>query len=344
MSVIFYGMCGEGLGHCSRAMSLIEHMPEHEFHVFTYGDAYDFLSKINFPNLNLINGLKFETKNDQIQIIPTMKNAFNFCIKGIFRNKTIIKNHIDKYNPNLFITDWEPTIPRIANKFCISIDSQHNFKFYDFQEFSLRLRIYSQFAKLFCKLMIPKVNYYILSTYQVDMIDRIKGVSLCQGFVRKEFTKIENKDNGHLLIYIRQKNILIKVLDYLKKYDYPIICYGYDFKDDYPNVQFKSKDYKGFAEDLATCHAVFSTAGIQLLGEARYFGKPSFVIPIQKQTEQEINSLYVDMLSLGASSNFNSLSQDKIDLFLSKYKKGIVPCENGVIEAKKIINQILEKL
>lgn len=341
MSVIFYGMCGEGLGHCSRAIALIEHMPEHEFHIFTYGDAYDFLSKINFPNLNLINGLKFETKNDQIQIIPTLKNAIKFCTKGIFENKKIIQNHIDKLKPHLFITDWEPTIPRIANQYSISIDSQHIFKFDDLEGFPLPLRVYRQFAKLFCKLMIPKVNHYILSTYQVDMIERRKGVSLCQCFVRKQITQIKNENKNHILVYIRQENILIKVLNYLKKHKHPVICYGYDLKEQFPEVQFKSKDYIGFANDLATCHAVFSTAGIQLVGEARFFGKPSFVIPIEKQTEQSVNALFVDLLNLGSSSSYKLLSQDKVDSFLEKYKNGIVPCDNGVFEAAEIINEIL---
>ncbi len=51
---IFYGVAGEGLGHASRVLSVIDHLPECEIHVFTFGKAYDFFASLE--NYELIRG------------------------------------------------------------------------------------------------------------------------------------------------------------------------------------------------------------------------------------------------------------------------------------------------
>ena len=45
------------------------------------------------------------------------------------------------------------------------------------------------------------------------------------------------------------------------------------------NLRFLAVDERRFMEDLATCTAVVSTAGNQLVGEALYLGKPVLVMP-----------------------------------------------------------------
>jgi UDP:flavonoid glycosyltransferase YjiC (YdhE family) len=54
-----------------------------------------------------------------------------------------------------------------------------------------------------------------------------------------------------------------------------------------------------FIADLASCKAVISSRGQQLIGEARYFGKPPLVVRMPKQHEQEINARYTKKEGLG---------------------------------------------
>lgn len=348
MKTIFYGMCGEGLGHCARALALIEYMEDVDFHIFTYGDAYSYLNSIGVANVHLIQGLEFVEKKGHVQIIPTVKDAFKFLMKGMRQNKNLLFDMAKQYKPDLFLTDWEPSIPRIAAKLkipCLSIDSQHKFRFSKLDGFPLFLKLYGFTAALVCRAMIPKVDRYILSTYQTDLIERRSGVTLAQCLIRKQIADIDPVDEGHLLLYVRQEELARKMITCLLEQNpqRQVICYGVRLDEEFPEVIFKPRDYINFSKDLATCHAVFSTAGIQLIGEARYFGKPSFVIPIPGQYEQYVNAFYVDRLKLGFSSTYQEISPDKVSEFLNTFKEGIPVSENGIEAVTEIITYYLEK-
>jgi len=66
MDRIFYGLAGEGLGHASRTLAVIDALPDMEVHLFTFGKAYDFLHETGYPHLHRINGIMFPYKNGKI--------------------------------------------------------------------------------------------------------------------------------------------------------------------------------------------------------------------------------------------------------------------------------------
>lgn len=351
MSTIFYTMCGEGLGHSARAISLIEYLPQHDFHIFTYGDGYKFITDLNLPNVKgvyKIHGLEFVNKKEKISIIGTAMKTFSFLTKGFFKNKNFLYDMALEFKPDLFLVDWEPIGSRIANQLnipCISVDSQHKFRFDKLIGFPLWLKMYSLLAYMACRLIVPKVDHYILSTFQSDLIPRYKGVTLAQCFVRKAIADIQPTDKNFLLVYVRQPEIARKLLDCIFASGMtvcPVVCYGVHLENEYPHVIFKKRSYIEFSNDLSRCKAVFTTGGIQLIGEARYYGKPSFVVPIPGQYEQEVNVRYVNILRLGTSSNFKDLSPQKITEFLNNYKDGIPFAENGVFDAIKVIDHFLK--
>src|SRR5689334_13820843 len=144
---IFYGVAGEGLGHAARAYAVIENMPEYEFHVFTFGKAYSFFKKMNYPFVYEIKGLMFSYKGSKVDYVRTVKNTFKFLTHDIKKNLAYITNKAKEINPSLFITDFEPSIPRVALRLCkqsISIDNQHCFNMCTDPALS-------DFLKLYCK-------------------------------------------------------------------------------------------------------------------------------------------------------------------------------------------------
>lgn len=352
MSTIFYSMCGEGLGHSARAISLIEYLPQHDFHVFTYEpDGYNFVKDLNLPNIKSIykiNGLKFVSRNGKINFLGTLIKSFEFIMKDFSKNKSFVLNLAKELKPDLFLVDWEPTIPRVAHELgipCISVDSQHKFRFDKLHGFPIWLKAYSVLANILCRFMIPQVNHYILSTFQSDLIPRQKGLTLAQCFVRKAIADIPPSNDGFLLVYVRQPEVARKMLDCIFSSlgtKYPVVCYGVKLDNEYPHVTFKERSYMEFSNDLSRCKAIFTTAGIQLIGEARYYGKPSFVVPIPGQHEQFVNARYVDILRLGSSSTFQKLSPQNIVEFLDTYKDGIPFAENGIWDAIKVVDRYLK--
>jgi UDP:flavonoid glycosyltransferase YjiC (YdhE family) len=63
---------------------------------------------------------------------------------------------------------------------------------------------------------------------------------------------------------------------------------------------------------------VVSSGGQQLIGEARYFGKPLLVVPMPKQHEQEINAHFAQQEGLGEHCPIGQLSPERVQRFLRR--------------------------
>jgi uncharacterized protein (TIGR00661 family) len=113
------------------------------------------------------------------------------------------------------------------------------------------------------------------------------------------------------------------------------VAYGFDGVPA-PNIEYRETSYDGFARDLASCKAVLSTAGQQLMGEARYFGKPVLVVPMPRQYEQEINARYARLLGMGDYCPIHQLTPDRIQTFL-RQRFAARTAANGVDQALELM-------
>jgi UDP:flavonoid glycosyltransferase YjiC (YdhE family) len=68
------------------------------------------------------------------------------------------------------------------------------------------------------------------------------------------------------------------------------------------------------------------------MGEARYFGKPIFVVPMPNQHEQEINARYARLEGFGDWCSINELTGKRIQACIEKRPTGPRPT-NGVDQA-----------
>jgi uncharacterized protein (TIGR00661 family) len=123
------------------------------------------------------------------------------------------------------------------------------------------------------------------------------------------------------------------------KVDERFITYGCDgVRAD--NIEYRPTSDQEFARDLASCKAVLCTGGQQLIGESRYFGKPTLIVPIPKQHEQEINARFARQLGIGDFCPIDQLSAERIKSFLQRPAAGPHRA-NGVdqvIERLEIVN------
>jgi uncharacterized protein (TIGR00661 family) len=115
------------------------------------------------------------------------------------------------------------------------------------------------------------------------------------------------------------------------------IAYGSDPPSDPPpNIEFRPASLDAFAADLAACRAVLCAGGQQLIGEARYFGKPLLVVPIPRQHEQEINARYAELEGLGEYCPIGDLTSKRITAFLER-RYTISRSANGVDQALDLL-------
>ena len=92
---------------------------------------------------------------------------------------------------------------------------------------------------------------------------------------------------------------MAQILDTLANCGREVRVYGLGEQPGRGGLVFRPISEQGFVDDLASCHALVSTAGNQLVGEAAALGKPVLAIPEERNREQEINAHYVRRLALG---------------------------------------------
>jgi len=307
---IAYSLCGEGLGHCTRAIALMESLPA-DYTFYTYGDAYEYMSLLGYDVRN-INGLSFHfDKNGNINNLKTAISGAKFLSK----NRPEMSGR-----PDLCISDWEPTIYRFAKSInvpCISITSQHKFRFH---KGIANYKMYSIGMSLLCRLF--RADHYVVSSFQYGLVKQLDNVTPVYGFINSKIQEKE-KDPQVLVVYSKHPRITTEIKRrFSKAYDDIRVFTG-------------SSD---FYDHLCIADRVASTSGCQLISECGHLGTPLHLFPIFKQYEQIINAIDAEKFGIAKYEKFG----DKI------YTKKTLPnmgkpfhLENGINKTVEIVRAFL---
>lgn len=356
MKRIFYGVNGEGLGHASRTLAVMDQMPDVEFHIFTYGKAHEFFQRIGYPYLYKIDGIMFSYKNGAVDYLKTASTAWDYYWNKLESNlqKIVTSN---TFNPDLFVSDFEPSIPRAAkllNIPLVSVDNQHRFCYDDLLRLPLKLRMYGWGCGLAAKMLVPNPVHTVISTFHYDKL-KVKrdGVTVTNGLLRKSLAdKLGQRyelEQNHVLVYVRD-SVCEKVLKAVAHIQHPVVVFNANKHSPMrhelerrSNFTFREPSPQ-FTDYLLSSSCVISTAGNQLLSEARHFLKPVLVIPEPKQYEQSINAHYAQYLHMGRWCELDKLTPMQVDLFMM-FKRATYlryePLENGAEKVAEVLRRYL---
>lgn len=341
--VIFYSIAGEGRGHATRAQTVVDHLCSqgHQVHIFAGGQAFKLLSPIyqlsSCVQIDEIPYLGWQYRGLKVSFYRTAANIIPFAINSP-KWLRYLTQAIESEKPNLIISDFECLLPRAAKRKnipVISLDHQHFILASDFSDLPLYLRIYA-------KMMTVPV-YYTCFNKTHAIISSFFQPKLKPGYLQNqtatpvatlirpavEQLKVTPQPNrGHLICYMR-KFLLPNVKKALLHCGKTVHIYGLDIPEKTEhNLVYKKIDLNGFIKDLSQCHALVTTAGNQLLGEALFLNKPVLALPEEGNHEQMINGFYLNKLKIGKAYAINTFSSEHLTDFLQKaehYRKNINP-------------------
>jgi uncharacterized protein (TIGR00661 family) len=123
----------------------------------------------------------------------------------------------------------------------------------------------------------------------------------------------------HLLVYFNQgpSQLTPRMLDELASLGREVRLYGLGRTGREGPLTFRAPIRDGFLQDLASCRAVLSTAGNQLMGEAMAYAKPVLVVP-EATVEQRLNAREIVRMGIGESLRPAQLERDTILAFLAR--------------------------
>jgi uncharacterized protein (TIGR00661 family) len=331
MARIIYGVAGEGFGHSSRAHIIGKRLID-AGHTVMFAASMKSLAYLRqyFGNaVREVFGLSFHYKDGVISPFETVKYNLAQLPEAKKINDELFKNHIEPFNPDLLITDFEPFSAWWAWKRklpYISIDNEHILTLakpmHPDANLTTRLNAFIVTKAYFT----GAFRYLILSFFKSEVKE--ESAVIAPPVVRPEVLTRKATDGRHIVLYTTTASNEIELLEVLGKFpSQPFHIYGYDKDQQHGNAILKKRSTEGFLDDLASCRGVIASAGFSLISECMYFRKRMLMLPLAGQYEQIINAYYVQKLGLGISSP--ALNAAAVKRFLSTLDKPI--SDNGQI-------------
>ncbi|WP_305512692.1 MJ1255/VC2487 family glycosyltransferase [Methanobrevibacter sp. V14] len=330
-NVVFYCVCGEGMGHAIRSSVIIERIKEkYDVYIFTSDRAYDYL-KSKFENVYEIGGFNTVYINNKVNNLQTLANA-------IKRNPTNIKIGYEnlykkarELRPNVIVTDFELYATMISKLLDIPLISLDNIHMITQAKISYppNKRMEMLKAKSVIKAYVVKPKVHILTSFFYPPVRSKKKAVIYPPVIREDILKLKPKNGNHVIVYQTSKESvkLVRRLKALK--DEQFIVYGFDEDKIDGNLTYKKFNEDEFYDDLASSKAVICNGGFTFISEAISLKKPIYSVPAIGNFEQTLNGYYVERLGYGEYHEV--MNAPRVKNFLRKlptYQKRLAKVKN----------------
>jgi uncharacterized protein (TIGR00661 family) len=349
---ILYGVFGYGRGHATRALSLVPELRKrHEVVLLAGGDAYDALAPENA--VVHIPTLRYEYGTDgKRSISRTLGENVKHVADVLFGGPGYreVARVVRDFRPDVALCDAEPwthaaaarlRVPRISlDHFGVLAYCRPPIPWHD--------RLRSLRDVLAYRSLMGRPDRVIVSSFY-DGGARHARIRFVGPLLRPEVLARRPVRGDHLLVYLNRGawQLTPRIEEALRALGLPVILYGTGRRGDDGLLSFREPSNAGFLDDLASCRAVFSTAGNQLVGEALWLGKPMLVTP-EQTVEQRLNAASVERLGIGRQVRHEDVDAAVIASFLSAvegYRETMRPAvRDGRIEALVAVERFAHEL
>jgi uncharacterized protein (TIGR00661 family) len=298
---------------------------KHRIVLYASRDAFKFLApKYDEHDDNVavreIPGLHFSYSGDgRLNLARTAFEGAGFLrtLGGIIDR---LVNDIRREKPALAITDFEPSLPRAAAR-CglpfISLNHQHFLVVSDLTSLPTWLQRHAFLMSMVVRGFYSGQRETIVSSFHNPPLRKAWNRARQIGVLLRDdlrFAKTENR--GHVMAYFR-KFASKPILNALRRCGRSVRIFGLGECSSCGNLIFREGGEPEFLESLATCEALVTTAGNQLVGEALYLRKPVFALPESGNYEQYMNAHYLKESGGGVWSDMDHVSAEELQHFLA---------------------------
>jgi uncharacterized protein (TIGR00661 family) len=318
---ILYGVHGYGLGHATRASSVISRLSaRHQILLLAGGDARAALEPVHpvYP----IPSLGYVHRGAKVSPLETLaRNAPGFldALAG-GPTRRLVEGLIGAFKPDLVISDAEIFTHRAAARLGVPRIGFDHFGVlaHASPPAPAGRAVHLAAAAAFYRLMMGQPDRAIVSSFY-DAPARRPGVAFVPTLLRPEVLAATPARGDHLLVYLNRARhqLTARIERALQALDVPSRLYGAGREGAEGRITYRRVDPLRFVEDLASCRAIFSTAGNQLVGEAMHLGKALLVAP-DDSTEQHVNADAVTRLGIGRQVSRDGVDEAALRSFLEQ--------------------------
>ena len=332
--VVFYCVCGEGMGHSIRTGVIVDRLKEkYDIYIFTHGNAYDYLNS-KFDNVYKIGGFNTVYINNKVDNVQTLVNALKRNPQNMRSSYEELYKKAKELSPNVIVTDFEiysTYVSKLLNIPLISLDNMHIITQADIS-YPQNQRLEMLKAKAVIKTYVVKPKIHIITSFFYPKVRGNHHAVIYPPIIREDILKLEPTDGDHIIVYQTSKES-VKLVKRLKALpDEKFIVYGFNKEEVDGNLTYKLFNEDEFYDDLASAKAVVCNGGFTFISEAITLKKPIYSVPAKGNFEQILNGYYVQRLGYGEYHEVMSVNR------LAKFLKKLPKYQEKLSNVKKYNN------
>ena len=319
--VVFYCVCGEGMGHSIRTGVIVERLlKKYDIYIFTHGNAYNYLNS-KFDNVHEIGGFNTVYINNKVDNFKTLVSALKRNPHNLKSNYEELYKKAKELSPDVIVTDFEiysTYVSKLLNIPLISLDNMHIITQANIS-YPQNQRLEMLKAKAVIKTYVVKPKIHIITSFFYPKVRGNHHAVIYPPIIRDAILKLKPTVEDHIIVYQTSKESgkLVKRLKALK--DENFIVYGFNKEEVDGNLTYKMFNEDVFYDDLASAKAVVCNGGFTFITEAITLKKPIYSVPAKGNFEQILNGYYVQRLGYGEYHEV--MSAKRLEKFLKKLPK-----------------------
>lgn len=318
--VIFYCICGEGMGHAIRSSVIIDRIKDkYDVYIFSSDRAYKYLNE-KFDNVYKIGGFNTVYINNKVSNTKTLINALKRNPLNIKEGYEELYKQARKLSPDVIVTDFEIYATMVSKLLSIPLISLDNIHMITQTAIDYPPKHQGEMlkAKGVIKSYVIKPKIHILTSFFYPKIKPKKRAVLYPPVIREDILKLEPTIEDHIIVYQTSKES-VKLVEQLKSLNEKFIVYGFNKDEVDENLTYKLFNENEFYNDLASAKAVICNGGFTFISEAISLKKPIYSVPAIGNFEQTLNGFYVQKLGYG--EYHEEMSPKKVEKFLKRLPK-----------------------
>lgn len=318
--VIFYCICGEGMGHAIRSSVIIDRIKDkYDVYIFSSDRAYKYLNE-KFDNVYKIGGFNTVYINNKVSNTKTLINALKRNPLNIKERYEELYKKARKLSPDVIVTDFEIYATMVSKLLSIPLISLDNIHMITQTAIDYPPKHQGEMlkAKGVIKSYVIKPKIHILTSFFYPKIKPKKRAVLYPPVIREDILKLEPTIEDHIIVYQTSKES-VKLVEQLKSLNEKFIVYGFNKDEVDENLTYKLFNENEFYNDLASAKAVICNGGFTFISEAISLKKPIYSVPAIGNFEQTLNGFYVQKLGYG--EYHEEMSPKKVEKFLKRLPK-----------------------
>lgn len=318
--VIFYCICGEGMGHAIRSSVIIDRIKDkYDVYIFSSDRAYKYLNE-KFDNVYKIGGFDTVYINNKVNNTKTLINALKRNPLNIKEGYEELYKKARKLSPDVIVTDFEIYATMVSKLLSIPLISLDNIHMITQTAIDYPPKHQGEMlkAKGVIKSYVIKPKIHILTSFFYPKIKPKKRAVLYPPVIREDILKLEPTIEDHIIVYQTSKES-VKLVEQLKSLNEKFTVYGFNKDEVDENLTYKLFNENEFYNDLASAKAVICNGGFTFISEAISLKKPIYSVPAIGNFEQTLNGFYVQKLGYG--EYHEEMSPKKVEKFLKRLPK-----------------------